>query len=69
MDGVQMFQNILDIISAFGVIGSIFFIGYQVLQNTKAVKSSTLQSVTAMGSSIAQTVAANRDIARIYRVG
>ena len=65
----RMLKDILDIIGASGVIVSIIYMAYQVRQNTKAVKASTYQAVTATGSSIAQSVAANSDVAHIYRIG
>jgi hypothetical protein len=69
MDDGQMLKATLDIIGAIGVIISIVYMAYQVRQNTKAVKSSMHQAASAAGSSIAQSVATNSDVARIYRVG
>jgi len=61
--------NIGQIVGAVGVILSLFYVGYQIRQNTKAVRSSAAQTVHEHFAKWYQLVAADADLARITAGG
>lgn len=58
-----------DLGAAIGVVISLAFVGFQILQNTKAVRAATLREALRDMASITILLADNRDLNRIYVQG
>jgi|ERR1700741_302399 len=60
---------ISQIVSAIAVVASLIFVGFQMLQNTKAVKASTSQAHSANYLQAVSGIVANAEMAHIWRLG
>ena len=60
---------IAQLVSAFGVVASLIFVGFQLLQNTRAVRASTSQAHSANYLHVLASVIENADVAHIWRTG
>jgi len=58
-----------EIVGAIGVVGSLVFVGWQLLQNTDAIRTSTSQSHVEMYLQFIRSITDQPDIARIWRAG
>lgn len=58
-----------EIVAAAAVVASLVFIGWQLLQNTDALRTSTSQSHVELYSSLATRISESREIATIYLAG
>ena len=57
------------IIAAIGVIAGLFFVGAQIRQNTKAVRSASFHAVTDSFNEVNIAVAANPELGRLTHIG
>jgi hypothetical protein len=60
---------ISQIVSALAVVASLIFVGFQMLQNTKAVKASTSQAHSANYLQAVSSLYDNAEVARLWRLG
>ena len=58
-----------EIVGAAGVIGSLVFVGWQLLQNTHALRTATSHSHMEIYSSLSVHIAENRQLATLYLSG
>ena len=58
-----------ELIGAVAVVASLVFVGWQLLQNTEALRTSTSQSHGELYVSIANKMAGDRDLATLYLAG
>ncbi len=58
-----------EILGAAGVIGSLVFVGWQLLQNTDALRTATSNSHMEIYSSLSIHIAENREMATLYLSG
>ncbi len=58
-----------EIMAAAGVIGSLVFVGWQLLQNTHALRTATSHSHVEIYSSLSIHIAENREMATLYLSG
>ena len=58
-----------EIVGGAGVVGSLVFVGWQLLQNTAALRTSTSQSHVELYSSLAAQISGNREVATLWLAG
>ena len=58
-----------EIVGAAGVIGSLVFVGWQLLQNTHALRTATSNSHMEIYSSLSIQIAENRELAQLFLSG
>ena len=61
--------NVAEISSAVAVVASLIYVGFEISQNTAAVKASTHQSFIAYGRDHSEMLISNPDIARLVATG
>ena len=65
----EAISAVSEIVGAIAVVASLIFVGWQLLQNTEAIKTSTSQSHVDSFMNIAVTVSEGREFANLYRTG
>ena len=58
-----------EILGAAGVIGSLVFVGWQLLQNTHALRTATSHSHMEIYTSLSVRIAENRELATLWSLG
>ncbi len=58
-----------EIMAAAGVIGSLIFVGWQMLQNTNALHTATSHSHMEIYTSLSMSIAENRELATLWSSG
>jgi hypothetical protein len=66
---LEQWSYLSQIIGAIAVVASLIFVGVQLRQNTKAVRTATSQTHSAMYHAINTSVIEDSDFARIWRTG
>ena len=65
----EAISTIAESIGAIAVVASLLFVGWQLIQNTEAVKTSNAQSRVEMYFNIVSHISGTRDVAKIYHQG
>jgi len=61
--------SVASVISGIAVAISLIFVGFQLLQNTRAVRASSSQALSLNYQQLTSSIIENNDFARIWRVG
>ena len=65
----EMFGAVGELVSAFGVIVSLVYVGYQVRQNTRMIHAASIDSTISSGNYVREQIVANADVASVYDKG
>ena len=65
----ERWRGLLDLAGAGAVLIGLVFVGLELRQNTEAVEASSLQNLTDASTEYVLMLAADEDLARIWRVG
>jgi hypothetical protein len=66
---LEAIQSIAEILSAFGVIASLVYVGVQVKQNTRGMHAASIESTITSTNFVREQVVANEDVATLYGKG
>lgn len=60
---------IAELIGAVGVVATLLYLGLQVRQNTKAMRTATFQTIIGFATGFAESIARDSEMSRIFQLG